>query len=107
MMGCDLIIMMVLSQARIHGTLQDNQRVTTPRCRRCEVVERRARHRLARTQARLHLVEGFLAAMAQLDAVVQVRVDAEGFVCMSVCLRVRFHVSLCVSGHVCAGTGWI
>ena len=37
------------------------------------VVERRARHALAKAKARLHLVEGFLAALAELDAVVKVR----------------------------------
>lgn len=36
------------------------------------MVERRARHELGRAQQRLHLVDGFLAAMAHLDAVVQV-----------------------------------
>lgn len=40
---------------------------------RCEVVERRAQHELGRAQQRLHLVDGFLAAMNHLDAVVQVR----------------------------------
>lgn len=39
--------------------------------RRCEVVERRTRHDLARAQLRLHLVDGYLAAMRDLDAVVQ------------------------------------
>jgi hypothetical protein len=38
--------------------------------RRCEVVERRGRHELLRAQQRLHLVDGFLAAMRDLDAVV-------------------------------------
>lgn len=37
---------------------------------RCEVVERRARHELARAQQRLHLVDGFLCAMRDMDAVV-------------------------------------
>ena len=45
----------------------------TPRPARCEVVERRAAHDLAKARARLHLVDGFLAAMRDLDAVVQVR----------------------------------
>eukprot|EP00775_Hariotina_reticulata_P008929 gene8929-9106_t len=36
-----------------------------------EVVQRRARHRLTRAQARLHLVEGLLIALQQLDQVVQ------------------------------------
>ena len=34
---------------------------------RCAVVRRRANHQLARASARLHLVEGFLKAMADLD----------------------------------------
>ncbi|KAL4439020.1 hypothetical protein ABPG77_006957 [Micractinium sp. CCAP 211/92] len=37
---------------------------------RCEVVERRAQHELSRAQQRLHLVDGFLAAMHDMDAVV-------------------------------------
>lgn len=37
---------------------------------RCGVVERRARHELERAKKRLHLVDGYLAAMADLDAVV-------------------------------------
>ncbi|EFN51479.1 hypothetical protein CHLNCDRAFT_56398 [Chlorella variabilis] len=37
---------------------------------RCEVVERRARHDLLRAQQRLHLVDGFVTAMRDLDAVV-------------------------------------
>lgn len=35
-------------------------------------MERRARHALARARSRLHLVEGFLSALGQLDAVVKV-----------------------------------
>ena len=34
-------------------------------------MERRGRHELLRAQQRLHLVDGFLAAMRDLDAVVQ------------------------------------
>lgn len=37
---------------------------------RCEAVERRAQHELSRAQQRLHLVDGFLAAMHDMDAVV-------------------------------------
>ncbi len=40
------------------------------KCCRCEVVERRAQHELSRAQQRLHLVDGFLAAMHDMDAVV-------------------------------------
>lgn len=36
------------------------------------VVQRRAAHALAKATARLHLVEGLLLALQQLDAVVQV-----------------------------------
>lgn len=46
--------------------------LASPPSGRCEVVERRARHELGRAQQRLHLVDGFLSAMAHLDAVVQV-----------------------------------
>jgi DNA gyrase subunit A len=46
---------------------------------RAEVVERRARHRLRKAKARLHVVEGLLLAMTQLDAVVAaVRAAADG-----------------------------
>ena len=38
--------------------------------RRCEVVERRGRHELQKALQRLHLVDGFLAAMRDLDALV-------------------------------------
>eukprot|EP00878_Enallax_costatus_P019373 GHUV01020438.1.p1 GENE.GHUV01020438.1~~GHUV01020438.1.p1 ORF type:complete len:826 (+),score=272.01 GHUV01020438.1:1150-3627(+) len=38
---------------------------------RVDVVERRARHRLAKAEARLHLVEGLLLALDRLDQVVQ------------------------------------
>ncbi|KAI8463558.1 MAG: DNA gyrase, A subunit [Monoraphidium minutum] len=38
---------------------------------RVEVVERRARHALGKARARLHLVEGFLAALKDLEAVVK------------------------------------
>ena len=38
---------------------------------RCEVVERRARYNLAKAEKRLHLVEGFLIAMTDLDEVVK------------------------------------
>lgn len=44
---------------------------------RCQVVSRRAQFHLDRAQARLHLVEGFLGAMGQLDGVVQVREEGE------------------------------
>jgi DNA gyrase/topoisomerase IV subunit A len=40
---------------------------------RVGVVERRARHQLGVAQERLHLVEGYLSALSQLDGVVQVR----------------------------------
>lgn len=60
------------------------------------MVERRARHELGRAQQRLHLVDGFLAAMQQLDAVVQVRV-AGGWVRLAAgCCPVRFVP--CMSG---------
>lgn len=36
---------------------------------RCEVVRRRATHELEKAGARLHLVQGFLVAMADLDEV--------------------------------------
>jgi DNA gyrase subunit A len=36
------------------------------------VVQRRAQHALSKATARLHLVEGLLLALQQLDAVVQV-----------------------------------
>lgn len=39
---------------------------------RVDVVQRRAAHALAKATARLHLVEGLLLALQQLDAVVQV-----------------------------------
>ncbi|KAF8061304.1 gyrA [Scenedesmus sp. PABB004] len=46
---------------------------------RVETIERRARHRLGKAEARLHLVQGLLAALAQLDAVVQaIRAAADG-----------------------------
>ncbi|KAF6254075.1 DNA topoisomerase [Scenedesmus sp. NREL 46B-D3] len=38
---------------------------------RITTIQRRARHRLGKAEARLHLVEGLLTALAQLDAVVQ------------------------------------
>lgn len=37
-----------------------------------DVVERRARHALGKAQTRLHLVEGYLSALAALDDVVKV-----------------------------------
>jgi DNA gyrase/topoisomerase IV subunit A len=39
---------------------------------RITTIQRRARHRLGKAEARMHLVEGLLSALAQLDAVVQV-----------------------------------
>jgi HEAT repeat protein len=39
---------------------------------RVDVVQRRAAHALAKATARLHLVEGLLLALQQLDAIVQV-----------------------------------
>jgi DNA gyrase subunit A len=41
---------------------------------RITTIQRRARHRLGKAEARMHLVEGLLTALAQLDAVVQVGV---------------------------------
>ena len=38
---------------------------------RCEVVERRANFNLAKANKRLHLVEGFLAALTDLDQIVK------------------------------------
>lgn len=38
-------------------------------CARCEVVRKRAERDLQRAQARLHLVQGFLLAMNDLDKV--------------------------------------
>lgn len=38
---------------------------------RCEAVERRAKFNLAKANKRLHLVEGFLAALTDLDQVVK------------------------------------
>lgn len=38
---------------------------------RCEVVERRARFNLAKAEKRLHLVQGFLTALTDLDQVVK------------------------------------
>ncbi|GAX81829.1 hypothetical protein CEUSTIGMA_g9257.t1 [Chlamydomonas eustigma] len=38
---------------------------------RCEVIVRRAQHQMARSLKRLHLVEGYLRAMDQMDDVVQ------------------------------------
>lgn len=40
--------------------------------RRCEVVERRSRDALEKARARLHIVQGFLRALANIDAVVKV-----------------------------------
>ena len=40
-------------------------------CCRCDVVERRARFNLAKAEKRLHLVEGFLAALTDLDHIVK------------------------------------
>lgn len=39
-------------------------------CRSCQVIERRGAYELARARQRLHLVDGFLTAMRDLDAVV-------------------------------------
>ena len=39
---------------------------------RCEVVERRARHALQKAEKRLHLVQGFMKAMTDLDQVVKI-----------------------------------
>jgi DNA gyrase subunit A len=49
---------------------------------RLTTIQRRARHRLGKAQARLHLVEGLLQALGQLDAVVQVgAAAAASYVC--------------------------
>lgn len=40
---------------------------------RVDAIQRRARHKLGKAEARLHLVEGLLAALEQLDGVVQVQ----------------------------------
>ena len=46
---------------------------------RCEVVERRARFNLSKAEKRLHLVEGFLIAMTDLDQVVKfIRLAEDG-----------------------------
>lgn len=88
------------------------------------VVQRRATHALAKATARLHLVEGLLLALQQLDDVVQVcvgRVWGKGGwrdnVCMCVCVgggweRGRGFGGLVVGVYVCecdafaAGTFW-
>jgi DNA gyrase subunit A len=58
---------------------------------RAEVVERRARHRLRKAKARLHVVEGLLLAMKQLDAVVAaVRAAADGPAARSELCSARF-----------------
>ena len=60
---------------------------------RVAVVERRARHRLGRAAERAHLVDGFLTAMDQLDAVVKVGlVVCFSMLCGCVCVQctVRF-----------------
>jgi DNA gyrase subunit A len=61
------------------------------------VVSRRASFLLAKATSRLHLVEGLLSALGQLDAVVQVgcwrAVGARVCVCVCVCVRVRVSVA--------------
>lgn len=42
------------------------------------MIERRGRHELLKAQTRLHLVDGYLAAMRDLDAVVHVRPLSNG-----------------------------
>lgn len=60
---------------------------------RCEVVERRARFNLAKANKRLHLVQGFLAALTDLDQIVKTIRAANDGAAASDALQQQFSLS--------------
>lgn len=59
---------------------------------RCQVVQRRARFNLTKANKRLHLVQGFLTAMSDLDEVVKViRAATDGMSCMYILTNTVWH----------------
>jgi len=70
---------------------------------RCEILTNRALSQLRKAQDRLHLVHGYLTAMARLDDVVQVGLCLIASACAYLCesshallsVRVRMCVTFC------------
>ncbi|MCJ7781073.1 MAG: DNA gyrase subunit A, partial [Acidimicrobiia bacterium] len=65
-----------------------------------EVIERRSRFRLAKAEARAHIVEGLLIALDNIDEVVEIIKSSEDVIAARTALMERFELSEVQANHI-------